>query len=238
MNDLEIRRMRPQLLFVVVAREGGKAAAKLLQDCHIPFHYQTLAEGTASSDTLDVMGLAEADKLLLLGIAPSNLSELVMSRIGKSPRLSATGMCIAFSVPLTGITSPVMRLMDAETRERMMKKMEQEIEKKAVEARYNLVMIIAEPGYSDDIVRTAREAGAGGGTIVHARRAGMEETMKVWGLSIQEEKELILIAVRREDKAPVMRAITEKYGVSTAARAVAVSMPVDSAIGLDPDADE
>ena len=50
----------------------------------------------------------------------------------------------------------------------------------------------------------ARPAGAAGGTVLHSRRVGAEETLQQWGFSIQQEKEAVLILARKEEKLAVV----------------------------------
>ena len=59
----------------------------------------------------------------------------------------------------------------------------------------------------------AREAGAGGGTVVKARGTGGEENRKFFGFSIAEEKELHLIVTPAQGRNPIMKAIMEKAGM-------------------------
>ena len=61
---------------------------------------------------------------------------------------------------------------------------------------------------------------------------GGEEAQKFLGISIQPEKDIILIVVRREEKNKVMKAIAEAAGINTQGKGIIFSLPVDSAIGL------
>ena len=42
------------------------------------------------------------------------------------------------------------------------------------ETKYELLVVIANQGYSNMIMDAAKRAGAGGGTVIHARGTGME----------------------------------------------------------------
>lgn len=100
------------------------------------------------------------------------------------------------------------------------------------EAVYSLIMIISEKGRSDMVMDAAREAGAKGGTVVHAKGTGRESEAKFFGVSITPEKEMIYIAARKSDKGDIMRAIMEKAGPHTEAKAVVFSLPVEDIAGL------
>ena len=100
------------------------------------------------------------------------------------------------------------------------------------EITHALIAVIANQGYSDDIMAAARPAGASGGTVFHSRKIMDEETAKFWEFSVQEEKEIVLIVASNEKKKDIMKAISEKCGLHSDAKGLILSLPVDSIIGL------
>ena len=99
------------------------------------------------------------------------------------------------------------------------------------ESKNVLIITIADKGNTDLIMDVAREAGASGGTVVKAKGTGAE-IAKFFGVSISEEKEMIYIVSRREDRDNIMHAIMENAGANTEAHAVVFSLPVDKVIGI------
>ena len=97
----------------------------------------------------------------------------------------------------------------------------------------DLVIAIVNQGYSSDLVDTAREAGALGGTVVNARGQAHEGAVKFFGMSDQDEKEIVFILVNKENKVSIMRALSETHGLNTKAHGVVFSLPVDTIIGMD-----
>ena len=78
----------------------------------------------------------------------------------------------------------------------------------------------------------ARTAGARGGTVVHARGAGTEEASKFFGITIQPEKEMVLIMVDQEHKVPIMQAISRQVGLNTEGHGIVLSLPVNDVMGI------
>lgn len=78
----------------------------------------------------------------------------------------------------------------------------------------------------------ARDKGAGGGTVIHAKGTGLERAEKFLGVSIADEKEMIFIVARTEDKNRIMKSIMENAGLNSKARSVVFSMPVTDTAGL------
>ena len=50
------------------------------------------------------------------------------------------------------------------------------------------------------MMEAARGAGQAGEIVIPGRRTGSEEAIQFWGMSIQEEKEMILIITEQENK--------------------------------------
>ena len=96
---------------------------------------------------------------------------------------------------------------------------------------YELIIAIYQKGYTDLVMDAAREAGAGGGTTIRAKgtAAGAE---KFFGLSLAEEKEIVFIVARMEQKKEIMKAIMQHAGVDTKAHALVFSLPVSETAGF------
>jgi len=82
------------------------------------------------------------------------------------------------------------------------------------------------------VMDAARPAGAGGGTIIHARGAAPQEASHFFGITIQPEKEMVLIVVDKEHKIPVMQAISKAAGLQTEGHGIVFSMPVTELMGI------
>ena len=99
------------------------------------------------------------------------------------------------------------------------------------ESKNVLVITIVDKGNTDLVMDSAREAGETGGTVVKANGTGAE-IAKFFGVSISEEKEMVYIVTKREDRDAIMHAIMDKAGVNTDAHGVIFSLPVDKVVGI------
>ena len=75
-----------------------------------------------------------------------------------------------------------------------------------------------------------RTAGAGGGTVIHAKGTGMEGAAAFLGVELVNEKELVLIVSRTSQKNTIMKAIME--GANPKAGTIVFSLPVTDTAGL------
>ena len=97
---------------------------------------------------------------------------------------------------------------------------------------YELLVAIANQGYIDTVMDAARSAKAGGGTVIHAKGTGMELAKKYLGVSLVEEKEVILIVTKSREKNQIMKAIMEQAGLDSKERTIVFSLPVTDTAGL------
>jgi nitrogen regulatory protein PII len=102
---------------------------------------------------------------------------------------------------------------------------------------YDLIITIVNRGFADNVVDAATEKGARGGTVLNAHGSA-SHVEKFFNISIQPEKELVLIVVDRALRHDIMESITTKAGLRTGCQGISFSIPVDEAIGLAPPKEE
>ncbi len=100
------------------------------------------------------------------------------------------------------------------------------------ETKHQVLIVIANQGYSEMVMDAARGAGARGGTLLHAKGVGMQGAERFLGVSLAAEKELILIVTRTEQKNDIMSAIMKEAGMESKAKSIVFSLPVTSTAGL------
>ena len=100
------------------------------------------------------------------------------------------------------------------------------------ETKYELLVIVTNLGYTELVMDAARGAGAGGGTVIHAKGTGMEKAEQFLGVKLAAEKEMVLIVVRQQLKNAVMRAIMDQAGMKSKAKSIVFSLPVTDTAGL------
>ncbi|MCK9493028.1 MAG: hypothetical protein M0Q00_01525 [Acholeplasmataceae bacterium] len=99
-----------------------------------------------------------------------------------------------------------------------------------------LIVYICNSGYAYQAMDEARRAGARGGTILHGRSSLSTEKQKFFGITIHPEKDILMIVCLESQKQDLMKAINQKYGVTTEARGIIFSMKVDDTVGIRFDA--
>ncbi|MDR2050194.1 MAG: P-II family nitrogen regulator [Deltaproteobacteria bacterium] len=84
------------------------------------------------------------------------------------------------------------------------------------QAKYELITVIANTGFSEEIMEAARGAGAPGGTIMNAKGTGRAEDVKFFGITIVPEKEFIILVVPKNKTKAVLKAIQDLPSMSQA----------------------
>lgn len=96
----------------------------------------------------------------------------------------------------------------------------------------DLIITIVNHGCSDIVMDAAKIEGATGGTVLTGRGLGSKEAEKFFGISIQPEKEVVLIVVKHEDKNAIMKSICNLAGLETEAHGISFSVPIEDAVGI------
>ena len=97
---------------------------------------------------------------------------------------------------------------------------------------YELILCIVNAGFSDAVMEAARACGAGGGTVIHARGTANKEAETFFKITIQPEKEAVMILVPTRIKDDVLHALYQRVGLQTPGQGIAMALPVDGVVGL------
>lgn len=221
------------MLISIVDRGKGEGVAQLLRQEGVLLHYIALGNGTARKGILNLLGLTDTAKDVVFSFIRSGVARRAMRKLSYALEIDLPGRGIAFTIPvgsiggaqamhyLMGEEMPVAHEEGGNTMEQQEQVMKNE-----------LIITIVNRGYTDLVMDAALTAGARGGTVVHARGAGTEEASQFFGITIQPEKEMVMILVDHDHKIPVMQSIVRGAGLSTEGRGIVFSLPVTDVMGM------
>ena len=92
-----------KLLVTVVNRNKTDFYMDFLTSLGVNFQTSVAAQGTAKSDTLYLLGLADSDKSVIFSILREDRAEEAMQGLEEKFQTLRGGKGIAFTVPLTGV---------------------------------------------------------------------------------------------------------------------------------------
>ena len=97
---------------------------------------------------------------------------------------------------------------------------------------HEMIVCIVNAGFSDLVMDTAKEYGAGGGTVLFARGTATPEAESLFKIAIHPEKEMVMILVEKSLRDDILHGLYKNVGLNTRGQGIAFSMPVDSVVGL------
>ena len=217
-----------RFLMLIAAQTYIRKAEEIFNREKLTFKYRFHGEGTASSEILDMLGLGNIDKYILVSPMPKQTADRLLKKLHKECSLSTAGSGIGFTIPLNGANNRFLQQIIKDCAEDI----KESEDVSMADMKNVLITAIVNRGFSAKVMESARSAGARGGTVIHSRQISPEDAAGYFGSQVQEEKEIVLIISDVEDKVAIMRAVNENCGITSEAQGILMSMPIDSVIGL------
>ena len=97
---------------------------------------------------------------------------------------------------------------------------------------HEVIFVIVNAGFAEEAMDVARAEGVRGGTILNARGVAREQEASFFGITIQPEKEILMMVVEKDIKDKVLNALYSQMGMAKQAKGIAFSLPVSDVAGL------
>lgn len=98
---------------------------------------------------------------------------------------------------------------------------------------FELIMCIVNPGFAEIVMDAARQFGAKGGTVLQARGTANKEAEEFFKITIQPEKEILMLVVPSAIKDDILHALYRSVGLNSPGHGIAFSLPVDDVVGIN-----
>lgn len=205
--------------FAIVNHGIGQKVLKIAKQHGTGGGTLVLCEGTIPNKFLNLMGLDESKKEMMITLAPKEYEKEIQEKITEKMKLDKKGLGILFSADTSSVYGS--RLFN--------RAFEEEGENMS---EYQLLVTIVDRDSGDDVVSAARNEGAKGATILHGRGTGTTEISKLFNIEIQPEKEIVLLVVESEKVKSVSENIHTAMGLDKPGSGVVFSIPVNQVTGL------
>jgi nitrogen regulatory protein PII len=96
----------------------------------------------------------------------------------------------------------------------------------------SLIVTIVRKGWGSTVLEASVKAGARGGTVLFGRGAGIHEHEKIFGMSIEPEKEIVLTITYSQQIETVLAEIVRAAELNDTGRGIAFVVPVDRVVGV------
>ena len=98
---------------------------------------------------------------------------------------------------------------------------------------FKLIMAFVQPSIADDVVDAMKKAGATGATIIPARGTGIHEAKSFFGLSIEDQTDIIVFLVEEHVVENLMKVIRLAGKFNEPGTGIAFVLPVEHVAGLE-----
>ncbi|WP_292521298.1 hypothetical protein [Methanoculleus sp.] len=218
------------VMIAIFDRGQDETVMSLVTGEGVTFNLLTRGKGTADSKILNYLGLGETEKTILISTMALEPSNVLLDKMRNGLIPGKFGRGIVFTLPVGSVCGArtVDYLIGSSEKEDGERRMEQDMG-------HDLIIAVANRGFSDVVMEAAKSAKATGGTVIPARGTDFDGMEKFFGVTILPEKDLILILTTNEFKCGIMEAIATRAGPQTDAGTLVFSLPVNGVSGLPPE---
>ncbi len=193
-----------KLLLAIVPRDHGEKVVSVAKAAGARGGTIMPGRGTAERYFLHLLGLGDSHKDIVLILLGQEECHAVLDSLGTDPHFYKKKLGIGLVLNVRRMVKRVFTLDEASSPTH---RLNSEETKRVNTAEHELITVIVNAGYADDIMASARQAGATGGTIVNARGTGKEEDVTFFGLTLVPEKEILLILTSKDNAENLLQTI-------------------------------
>ena len=229
-----VRNNRVKLLVGIINKEDESRFTEIVNECAISVHFSGVGHGTARNAYMNYFGFNEIEKRITMSLIPEGAEHNILSAIGHGLKLYLVGRGIAFTVPLSGISSILNGaiLSGVDKPDKPKARRAPISKKKEKKSMHELVIAVVDTKYTDIAIEAARAAGATGATIFHTKSVGNERAEQSIGTTLSRETDSIYFLTTLEYKTKIMEAVRDVAGLKTDGGALIFSLPVDDLVGV------
>lgn len=97
---------------------------------------------------------------------------------------------------------------------------------------YKLIVALVKPEDTDEVIHAAREAGATGDVIIPGRGSGHKEARAFFGLTIENQVEMLLFVVSNQCCDRIITSINEVCNFEEPGKGLLFALELEKVIGL------
>ncbi len=100
--------------------------------------------------------------------------------------------------------------------------------------KFTALIAIIPDKHEEAAIEVAKEAGAGGVTIIHGKNIGLEEKKVFFGLTLEENVSVLLFVLPRKISMHVMKVLRKEFDLDNPENSgLAFTLPLSHVAGLD-----
>ena len=228
------QRKQVKLLVGIINKEDGERFTDIVNELATAVHFSGVGHGTAQSSYMNYFGFNEIEKRITMSLIPSTLEHEILSAIGHGLKLYLVGRGIAFTLPLSSVSSIIDKavLAGVDKNDKSQQKRAPISKKREAQSMHELVIAVVNTKYTDTAIEAARAAGATGATVFNTRSVNNAKAEQSIGTSINQDTDSVFFLTTVEYKTKIMEAVRDAAGMKTEGGAIIFSLPVDDLVGI------
>lgn len=224
---------RAKILVGIINKEDEAKYTAAVNEIAAALHFSGLGHGTARQNYMTYFGFNEIDKVVTMSLIPGALEHNILSNVGHKLRLYLVGKGIAFTVPISCISSIINDAIVSGTDKNDKAPSHGGLSKKKGNDRmHELVISVVSTKFTDAAIEAARAAGATGATVFHTKSVDNRRAEQKIGTAIDAETDTVFFLTNLEYRTKIMEAVRDVAGLKTEGGAVIFSVPVDDLVGI------
>ncbi len=217
MVDFTSENMR-SVNFVIVDCNMG---SKILEEAkHIGVRGGTilLGRGAIRNPILVKLGIDECRKEIVMMITPRNMEDILHDHLKKKFHMNKPNHGIIFSIPVNKIFGTHESNIQTDIG--------------GIDNMHEAILTIVEIGLAQDVIDIAAKAGSTGATVINARGSGIHEHEKFFGMTIEPEKEVVIIIALKHKVQAIVDAIRTSMDIDQPGKGIIFTMDVNRVTGI------
>lgn len=214
---------RMVMLLAIIRRGKGGIYIKALQEDDVVMHFQCVGEGTAPSEMMEILGLGNSEKDIVISFATKTTADRIANDLSKNVGKTYGYQGLFMVIPTSAFSRISAEIIKKNSND-FVKGGEDTMQS---EFKYSLILIAVNRGFTDRVMQTAKKAGATGGTVIKARHAEADIVEAFANVKLEDEKEIVTILAPDSVRNQILEDVNNEFGLKSEAQGVVLSVPVE-----------
>lgn len=226
---VDTSQLRLEAVITILDYDLSERLTNTLKSCEMPVAFLTPGYGSAKSAIFDILGYGGPKKIVSVSLHTKKMANHFIKQLNEKIDLRKPGTGISCTVPLSSISSTLATILQKNDENTEIGSEEMA---EAPSEQFHLIVSIVNTGFFEQVMEVANKSGAAGGTMIHARGLGSQDAIKYLGITIQPEKDIVLILAPESKKKTIMESITQELGLKAESHGFCFSLPANNVSGF------
>ncbi|HHX27698.1 MAG: P-II family nitrogen regulator [Bacillota bacterium] len=209
-----------ELICVVVNFGIGSKVLRAAKEHGVTGGTVLLGRGTVKSHLLELLGLTDVRKEIVLMIAESHMVEKVLPALNRQFGFAKPNHGIAFSADVVGFFG---------ARDCLAYKSRGST---GGDEMYKAIFTVVDRGKAQAVIDAATAAGSRGATVINARGSGIHEQKVLFSMPVEPEKDIVLILAQESLVEPISAAVRKALKIDEPGMGILFILDINQTFGL------